>query len=102
MCSLPSVLRFTLAKDVDLHDLAAQCPAHLTGADLYALCSEALLVALRHTVQRLEVGRGALESETLVLTAEDFLSALAGLTPSVSQTELERYQNLQRKTTDSC
>ena len=52
-------------------------------------------------MQRLELGKGDMESETLVVTVDDFKSALTHLTPSVSQTELERYQNMQRKTTES-
>lgn len=58
-------------------------------------------MALRHTVQRLEVGKENMEPDTLLVTAEDFQSALTHLTPSVSPTELERYHNLQRKTTES-
>ena len=106
--SLPlSLTRFVLAPDVDLHDLAARCPAHVTGADLYALCSEALLGALRQLVHQLETeGRregeeGEEEEERLVVSADHFLSSLAHLTPSVSQSELEQYQTLRNNKNSS-
>ena len=101
---------------MDLGSLAADCPAHTTGADLYALCSEALLMALRRTIQTLEEERAqgsaataggeggegvsaeAMEdgAEALIVTKDDFLSAMAHLTPSVAKSELERYQELRK------
>ena len=86
-------IRFNLAPDVDLRDLAASCPAHVTGADLYALCSEALLEAVRRLVQRSEVRE---EDEKLVVSSEHFQWALSRLTPSVSEAELQRYQKLRK------
>ena len=66
-------------------------------------------MALRLTIQRLEgVGRGGEgkgrrgeEAETLEVTRQDFLSAMSQLTPSVSQAELERYQDLRQTATTS-
>ena len=43
-----------LEEDLDLSDLALRCPAHTTGADLYALCSSATVCALRREIQRLD------------------------------------------------
>jgi len=51
---LPSSLRFNLDESVDLQVLATQCPANLTGADLYALCSNATLTALRRQIENME------------------------------------------------
>ena len=36
------------------------------------------------------------ESEALVVTREDFLSAMSHLTPSVAKSELEQYQKLRK------
>ena len=49
--------KFNLSPDVDLEVLASKCPANLTGADLYALCSDAMLTALRKQVAQLETNR---------------------------------------------
>lgn len=39
--------KFRLAADVDLAEVAQCCPPQLTGADLYALCADAWMVALK-------------------------------------------------------
>lgn len=95
--TVPSPHRFILAQDIDLYDLAMRCPANVTGADIYALCSEALLAALRQLVQQLEREGRREDDATLIVSADHFNSALSHLTPSVSQTELERYQKLQKR-----
>ena len=46
--------RFKLAKDVDLLNLANLCPKNLTGADLYAFCSDAMLASIRKKIIELE------------------------------------------------
>ena len=86
-----------MGADVDLSDLAARCPAHVTGADLYALCSEALLESVRQLVLKSErggEGEGEGEGERLVVSADHFKLALSQLTPSVTPAELDRYQKL--------
>lgn len=50
--------KFQLSADVDLADIAKNCPANLTGADLYSLCSDAMLGALRREISILETGKG--------------------------------------------
>ena len=47
--------KFNKSDDVDLTVLAEKCPLHLTGADLYALCSDAMLTALRKKITELEL-----------------------------------------------
>ena len=42
--------KFDLGPDVDLQSLAQQCAVTLTGADLYALASDAWMTALKRTV----------------------------------------------------
>lgn len=46
--------KFQLAPDVDLTVVAKNCPANLTGADLYSLCSDAMLMALRRQIDMME------------------------------------------------
>lgn len=48
--------KFSLSPDVDLSAVAKNCPANLTGADLYSLCSDAMLTALRRQIDLLEAG----------------------------------------------
>lgn len=49
--------KFQLSANVDLAAVAKSCPAHLTGADLYSLCSDAMMAALRRQIDLLETGR---------------------------------------------
>ena len=48
--------RFKLAKDLDLMNVAEKCPKNLTGADLYALCADAMLNCMRRKIAGLETG----------------------------------------------
>jgi len=102
--------KFKLSADVDLTSLAHKCPITLSGADLYALCADAWMVSFKrhissseqehvqdspaHTqdaagLQQLQ-GHQA-EAAVLEVCQDDFLQALAALTPSLSQEELSRY-----------
>ncbi|XP_012628611.2 peroxisome biogenesis factor 6 [Microcebus murinus] len=88
--------KFKLEPSVSLVNVLDCCPAQLTGADLYSLCSDAMTAALKRRVHDLEEG---LEpgSSALLLTMEDLLHAAARLQPSVSEQELLRYKRIQCK-----
>lgn len=49
--------RFKLDPAVNLLTVLDRCPAHLTGADLYALCSDAMMFAIRRKVEWIEEGK---------------------------------------------
>jgi SpoVK/Ycf46/Vps4 family AAA+-type ATPase len=42
--------RFALSEDVDLDAVARECAPTFTGADLYALCADAWMAALKRTM----------------------------------------------------
>ena len=42
--------KFALEADIDLPSIAAKCPTTFTGADMYALSSDAWMTALKRTV----------------------------------------------------
>ncbi|XP_004590432.2 peroxisome biogenesis factor 6 [Ochotona princeps] len=88
--------KFKLEPSVSLVDVLDCCPAQLTGADLYSLCSDAMTTALRRRVHELEEGL-ELASSPLLLTMEDLLQAATQLQPSVSEQELLRYKRIQHK-----
>lgn len=92
---LQAVLRkFQLDSTVDLQEVLGQCPAHLTGADLYALCSDAMMAAIKRKVALIEDGLDSQDSP-LQISACDFSAAVEGFQPSVSEVELQRYRNIQ-------
>ncbi|KAF9362279.1 peroxisomal assembly protein [Mortierella sp. NVP85] len=75
--------KFRLHPSLDLTNVAEKCPFNYTGADFYALCSDAMLKAMSHEI-------------LVQVTEEDFDQALAELIPSVSAQELEHYQQVQK------
>ncbi|XP_054460043.1 peroxisomal ATPase PEX6 isoform X2 [Anoplopoma fimbria] len=96
---LQAILRkFQLDSSVDLQQVVDSCPAHMTGADLYALCSDAMTAAIKRKISLIDAGLDSEDSPVLV-SVEDFSSALESFKPSVSEKELLRYKNIQQKLT---
>lgn len=85
---------FQLADDVNLQEIAEQCYKTFTGADFYALCSDALLNAVKEKIAVLEKDPNS-DDESLLVKQEHFLTALRFITPSVSAAELKRYKQIQ-------
>lgn len=76
-----------------------------TGADFYALCSEALQAAIREQIislSSLSATAGSCSSAVslakgpVLVEQHHFMEALTAITPSVSPTELEQYRQLQQ------
>ncbi|GAA6007485.1 hypothetical protein JCM11491_004179 [Sporobolomyces phaffii] len=115
--------KFKLDPEIRLDLVAEQCPFNYTGADFYALCSDAMLKAMSRKAEDIDRkiadlnarppysdGRTALltpqyylaematPSEIEVLVAQqDFEAALAELIPSVSPQELAHYKQVRAK-----
>jgi len=92
--------KFTLHPDVNLEDVVVQLPTHLTGADLYALCSNAMLASIERNIKYIKQGQ-LLSKNDNMLTNEDFHQAAKRLVPSVSVKDLLSYQELERKIKNS-
>ncbi|KAF7659185.1 hypothetical protein LDENG_00001600 [Lucifuga dentata] len=94
---LKAVLRkFQLDPTVNLQDVVERCPAHMTGADLYALCSDAMTAAIKRKIALIDEGLDW-EDSPLSLSSEDFLRASESFKASVSDQDLLRYKHLQQK-----
>ncbi|CAG8446247.1 7060_t:CDS:10 [Dentiscutata erythropus] len=115
--------KFRLHPSLDLRAVAEKCPFNYTGADFYALCSDAMLKAMSRTAKAVEdkvsqlnsnptpnlpqpvtsqyyLNHIATSEDTLVeVTQEDFEKALQELIPSVSEKELEHYRMVQMRFT---
>jgi len=98
------------APDVDLQGLVLQLPRNLTGADFYALCSNAMANALKRRVKELKAlgeQRGLPPSKLLAtlpeselhveVTMADYNLARMSLVPSVSEKELAHYEVLRKQ-----
>lgn len=109
--------KFRLSKDVDLKELSENCPFTYTGADFYAMSSDAMLNAMTRVASEVDQKiynynkahpeeqtsvRGwfqnvATQDDTLVeVTAADFTKAQTELIPSVSAEELKHYLRIKK------
>lgn len=106
--------KFTLDESVDLMRVASRMPFTYTGADLYALCSDAMLKAItRKTeavderVREISKARGeeintgyffdhlaTAEDTEVVVNEDDFKAAQDELVGSVSQKELQHFERV--------
>lgn len=111
-------LRFTLSPHLSLQKVSAALPFTYTGADLYALCSDAMLKAITRRARAVDervqeynksnqgkppisvawfFDHVAEEQDTMVeVEEEDFWEAKRELVPSVSAEELGHYERVRR------
>lgn len=112
--------KFTLDDDVELDKIAEKCSFTFTGADFYALCSDAMLNAMTRIASEVDtkikyynqtvIDNGkeevstrwwfdniATEEDTLVVVKmTDFVKAQRELVPSVSAEELQHYLRIRQ------
>ncbi|KAH7359011.1 peroxisomal biogenesis factor 6, partial [Plectosphaerella cucumerina] len=107
--------KFTLDPSLSLPRVAAQLPYHYTGADYYALCSDAMLKAITRQTAAVDAKIASINADgrrhpistanffdhharpedvAVVVSEEDFLAANNELVPSVSAGELARYETM--------
>ncbi|KAK4195678.1 putative PEX6 peroxisomal biogenesis factor 6 [Triangularia verruculosa] len=110
--------KFTLHPSVSLRAVAERLPFTYTGADFYALCSDAMLKAVTRQATLVDKKVKAINTErqaqnqpeittayffdhfatkedvAVMVTEQDFLDAHAELIPSVSAGELEHYERV--------
>jgi peroxin-6 len=110
--------RFTLSPNLSLSRIASKLPFTYTGADFYALCSDAMLKAVTRqaslvdsklatiNTQNSQVGKPKIstayffdhyatkEDVAVLVEEEDFIKAEKELVPSVSVKELDHYKRV--------
>ncbi|KAK0670355.1 putative PEX6 peroxisomal biogenesis factor 6 [Cercophora samala] len=110
--------KFTLHPSVSLRNVAERLPFTYTGADFYALCSDAMLKAVTRQATLVDKKVKAINTErqaqnqpeittayffdhfatkedvAVMVTEQDFLDAHSELIPSVSAGELEHYEKV--------
>ncbi|KAF8590012.1 AAA-domain-containing protein [Ramaria rubella] len=114
--------KFRRDPDLDLMDIARQCPFNYTGADFYALCSDAMLKAMSRKADEVEMKISELNQRPppykhphpitpqyylaelatgpeieVRVSRRDFIDALHELVPSVTQDEMAHYAAVQRR-----
>ncbi|KAJ4162683.1 peroxisomal assembly protein [Fusarium falciforme] len=108
--------KFTLHPSVSLASVAERLPFTYTGADFYALCSDAMLKAVTRQASAVDANIKAINADpatqhpistayyfdhyatpediAVMVTEEDFLAANDELVPSVSAGELSHYERV--------
>jgi peroxin-6 len=114
--SIANTLRFTLHPDLSLARVSQTLPFTYTGADMYALCSDAMLKAITRQARAVDkkvkeyndthdqkitiayfFDHFATEEDTAVMvTEQDYIDAHKELVPSVSADELRHYDRVRR------
>lgn len=114
--------KFTLDPALSLDDLSQRLPFTYTGADLYALCADAMLQSMTRVAEAVDLRVSSLDNAPLpraypkpltaqyylasmatsaetdvVVGEQDFLHALERLTPSVSSEEMSHYRRVQEE-----
>ncbi|KAK4873529.1 hypothetical protein RN001_015558 [Aquatica leii] len=89
--------KFKLDRSVNLEDVVKICPKNITGADFYGLCSVAWLSCVRKLIEKTSPEN--LTSNNVIVTMDDFKTALKDLKPSIKPEDLAYFQNLQKQYT---
>ncbi|KAJ3704524.1 hypothetical protein LUZ61_008229 [Rhynchospora tenuis] len=91
--------KFKLHEDVSLFEVAKRCPPNFTGADMYALCADAWFHAAKRKVSDQSMSSPASKDKNnlVVVEFDDFLKVLSEISPSLSLSELAKYQRLREK-----
>lgn len=82
--------------------VARRAPNRYTGADFYALCSDAWMRAAKRSIAaappppKKAAASAAPAVPKVVVRAEDFFAAIEALQPSLSEEELAKYAALQQ------
>ncbi|CAF4921168.1 unnamed protein product [Rotaria sp. Silwood1] len=79
----------------DADAFVRSCPLNMTGADFYALASDAYLRAIRRLITNNQ-DKEIEDSQTVDLIKSDFYDALANFTPSLDENEIRQYEHLQK------
>ena len=89
--------KFHLKKDVSTKKIAELIEADVTGADLYSICSNAWLSAVRKHVQNFESGKfkdDDMLAEKVFVGLEDFKKSMTIFVSSLNQVDMEYFKKL--------
>uniref|UniRef100_A0A0A1WD77 Peroxisomal ATPase PEX6 n=2 Tax=Zeugodacus cucurbitae TaxID=28588 RepID=A0A0A1WD77_ZEUCU len=91
--------RFNLAKNLDLNDIAEKLKGDMSGADLYSICSNAWLSAVRRTVdnhlkENTGIAAELLAADRVLVEMDDFTKSYSKFVPSISKSDLDYFNQL--------
>lgn len=71
--------KFNLDPSVDLNSIESSCSLNMTGADFYSLTSSAMINSIHRSIQKIQMNQIKESDADIILTAQDFDSALKNL-----------------------
>ncbi|XP_076815672.1 peroxisomal ATPase PEX6-like isoform X2 [Clavelina lepadiformis] len=83
-----------LAPEVNFDEVVKVCPANMTGADFYALTTEAAMNSVRRRIADLEANKDASAAEPCLVEQDDLLEAAANIVPSVNSEQIANYKRV--------
>ncbi|XP_013101894.1 peroxisomal ATPase PEX6 isoform X2 [Stomoxys calcitrans] len=89
--------RFNLSPKCNMEEIAAKLRGEMSGADLYSICSNAWLSAVRRTIDSHIKGKlddDDLIPDNIVVESEDFTKSFRKFIPSISREDLEYFNKL--------
>ncbi|XP_023031698.1 peroxisome assembly factor 2 isoform X2 [Drosophila willistoni] len=89
--------RFAMAPNVDIAEIAQNLKSEMSGADLYSICSNAWLSAVRRTIDKHlsgELSDKDLRPDNVIVESQDFSKSFQKFVPSISNKDLEYFNNL--------
>ena len=90
--------KFNLKKDLNTTKIAEMIQSDVTGADLYSICSNAWLSAVRKHVKKLADGKVTDEdmlAEKIIVGIEDFKKSMSQFVSSLNQVDMDYFRKLQ-------
>ncbi|XP_040155744.1 peroxisome assembly factor 2 [Anopheles arabiensis] len=89
--------RFRLAETLTLRKIAESLKQDMTGADMYSICSNAWLSAVRRTVKEAIAGDSideGLNADQVIVTEDDFKESVKKFIPSISPADMAYFNQL--------
>ncbi|XP_065643591.1 peroxisomal ATPase PEX6 isoform X2 [Hydra vulgaris] len=86
--------KMNLCTQIDLEIVLNKCPVNLTGADFYALASDAQMNCYRRIINDHEQNINPISVDSVVILNSDFELALKNIRPSITINELRRYETI--------
>jgi peroxin-6 len=90
--------KFNLKKDLTMEKIVELIPMDVTGADLYSVCSNAWLSAVRRQINKFsskELSIDDMKVENVVVNLDDFKKSLKNFVSSLNQTDMDYFSKLQ-------
>ena len=84
-----------MGEPFDIDEFVRSCPPNMTGADFYALASDAYLRAIRRLIVD-DQKADATNDSGVTLIRSDFYDALAQFSPSLDENDIKQYERLQK------